>query len=120
MIVVDASAVVDRLLRGHGFDDDLVAPDLMPVECASAFARLERGGLLERVHADACVAAVRDLPVTLMSDRTLLPAAWSMRSSVAIADAFYVACALATGVPLLTHDRRLARSAERLGVVVQS
>lgn len=120
MIVVDASMVVDDLIAGRALDGPLVAPDHLFVECASAFARLARAGALDPSDADAAVRLLGDLPITLIPTRTLLATAWALRASVAISDAFYVACALVTGGTLLTHDRRLARAATAVGVDVQS
>lgn len=118
-VVVDASAVVDALLDGDLLDGDLLAPGHLPVECASAMARLERARLIDRNHADLRLRSLARMPVTLFPTSDLLTLAWSLRHAVSVSDSFYVACALAARRPLLTHDLRLARAAADLGVDVQ-
>jgi predicted nucleic acid-binding protein len=114
VIVVDASAVVDALLgtaRGRRvaahLDDALIAPDLLYVEVAWALARLLRAGSVEQREADHAIRGLVRMPVTSMSTSLLASRAWQLRERVRMTDAFYVACALAFGAPLLTTDARL-------------
>lgn len=116
MLVLDASAAVDLLLRTprgsrvahHVRADDLVAPELLDVEVCSAVARLQRAGTVERTAADAAVRRLATLPVRRIPHRLLLTAAWALRDRVRVADAFYVACASMTAGTLLTCDARLS------------
>jgi predicted nucleic acid-binding protein len=114
VIVVDASAVVDVLLEtGRGqrvaarLDDTLVAPELLYVEVCSALARLVRADAIEKRDADLAVRRVVRMPVTPMSNSLLTARAWQLRERVRMADAFYAACAMVFGAPLLTTDTRL-------------
>ncbi|HUG49473.1 MAG TPA: type II toxin-antitoxin system VapC family toxin [Terrimesophilobacter sp.] len=117
-IVVDASAIVDVLvgsprsaeLTAVMRDKTLIAPELLDVEVCSALARLERASTLTRAQADEALGLYLELPVRRISHRNLRHQAWSLRHAVRIADAFYLACAIALDAPLLTLDRRLARS----------
>jgi len=119
MLVVDASAVVDLLLRtprGERVaarltdDPEVVAPELVYVEVLSAVHRLVRAGILRGAEATQIVAELTVMPMRLWSHQTLLAGAWELRDRVRISDAFYVACAQALGLPLLTTDGRLARA----------
>jgi predicted nucleic acid-binding protein len=118
VIVVDASAVVD-LLRGDGLGrrvaahlgDALVAPDLLYVEVASAFARFVRTGSLDVRAADDALRRLARLAVTPTSTALLISRAWSLRDRVRVTDAFYVACAMAFRAPILTTDARLGAAA---------
>jgi predicted nucleic acid-binding protein len=124
-LVIDASALVDRLLRTDRArpveaamaDLDWVAPEVIDVEVVSAIRRRERGREItsERGHEalDALVAA----PIERFPHRPLVPVMWSLRHNVTAADATYVALARALGCPLLTTDRRLAAT-PGLGVTV--
>ena len=117
-MVVDASAVVD-LLRGDALGrrvaahlgDALVAPDLLYVEVASAFARFVRAGLLDVGAADAALRRLVRLAITTPSNGLLVSRAWQLRDRVRVADSFYVACAIAYRAPLLTTDSRLGAAA---------
>jgi len=118
VIVVDASAVVDLLLRkdlgrrvAAHLSDALVAPDLLYVEVCSAFARFVRAGSVDARAADDAVRRLARLPVTPTSSSLLMTRAWQLRDRVRMADAFYVACALAFRAPLLTTDSRLGAAA---------
>ncbi|MCB1247427.1 MAG: type II toxin-antitoxin system VapC family toxin [Acidimicrobiia bacterium] len=118
-VVVDASlvvgALVDRDIEGrwalallHG--NDLVAPHVLHGEVASALARLERSGRLSGEEATACVDEVRHVPVTLVPFDSLSDRIWELRNSLSIDDAWYVARAERSGMPLATLDGRVARS----------
>jgi predicted nucleic acid-binding protein len=117
-IVVDASAIIDVLVgspRSAGLsaamrDNTLIAPELLDVEVCSALARLERASVLTSAQADEALSLYLELPLQRISHRNLRHQAWSLRHSVRIADAFYLACAVALSAPLLTLDRRLIRS----------
>ncbi|HEY5223468.1 MAG TPA: type II toxin-antitoxin system VapC family toxin [Microbacteriaceae bacterium] len=119
MILVDASAIVDVITESPTSkrvlacmrDQDLIAPEIIDVEVCSAMARLERSGIITSAEADSALALYRELPLHRVRHYDPMSVAWQRRHSVRIADAFYVACALAVDAPILTLDQRLIRSA---------
>lgn len=121
MIVVDSSALVDL---GLGVRDraarviaaledaawDLAAPHLVDIEIVSAIRRLTLARVLDAEAAAVRLSSVQSLPVRRYPHVQLLPRIWELRTRVTAADAAYVALAEALDAPLLTTDRRLARS----------
>ena len=119
MIVVDASVVFDYLIhtddsaeierRFQIEDFDLHAPSHLPVELLSVFRRHVR--LPGIKHADEDV--VRDIlifPVEIHSHEYLVSRIWDLRHKITPHDAAYIALAEALDVPLLTRDRKFAKS----------
>ncbi|KGN38204.1 type II toxin-antitoxin system VapC family toxin [Knoellia subterranea] len=126
MIVLDASALVDVLVDAPTrlsieehlrSADEVLAPELLLIEAASALWRLQRGDLLTEADASEGVSALQRFPVTLVSHDLLLDHAWQLRHSHRITDAFYVALAAHLRVPLLTTDYRLARGVAGVSVI---
>lgn len=125
MIVVDASIVVDLVCTGTSIRtlaarveaEVLLAPDLLPVEVASALRGLERGGVLNAAALESAADDLARLPVDLQPTLPLVPRILALRANLTAYDAAYVALAAALGCPLLTHDRRLARAASGLCAV---
>lgn len=119
MIVVDASVVVDLLcnvgsssaLHRRLADEVLLAPDLLPVEVASALRGLNRRRGLTDTALEAAAVDLARLRVELHPSLPLIPHVLALRQNVTAYDAAYVALASVFGCPLLTHDRRLARAA---------
>ncbi|MBD0293273.1 MAG: type II toxin-antitoxin system VapC family toxin [Jiangellaceae bacterium] len=116
--VVDTSALVDLVVGsprgirvGQALTDEAIfVPELLDVEVASALVRLERAGEIDastanRAHQRSCA-----FPAERLSHALLRDAAWRLRSSLRIADAFYVACAELVSGTLVTTDARLARA----------
>jgi len=121
MIVVDASAVVEALLRtavASGlrrrlFDprQTLHAPHLIDVEVAQVVRRYAASGQIDDHRGRAALGDLADLPMHRHSHDVLLPRIWSLRANLTAYDAVYVALAEALDAPLLTCDRRLAGAA---------
>lgn len=119
LLVVDASVLVCGLcddgpagvavaeaLAGH----DLAAPELVRFEVANVLRRLEASGSLSRETADLAHGDLLDLPLQLWPYAPLAALAWSLRGSLTMYDAGYVALAGTLGVPLVTLDARLSRA----------
>jgi predicted nucleic acid-binding protein len=124
MLVVDASAVAELLLRRPGAtriedhiaerDHSLHAPHLLDVEVLSALRRLVAAGDASPARGDAAVADLLDLPIARYPHDLLAPRVWALRENFSAYDATYVALAESiteSGAPLLTADARLARAA---------
>jgi predicted nucleic acid-binding protein len=120
VIVVDASAVLEVLLKGPGRAlvearlrrsvGSLHAPHLLDVEVAHVLRRRERAGDLDEQRAAEALSDFLDIPILKYPHDLLLPRAWELRHSVTAYDAMYLALAEGLGAPLVTRDRRLARA----------
>lgn len=119
MLVVDASVLVEVLTDGPAADvsrarlaeaTDLIAPHLIDAEVLSVLQAHRRRGLLDETAALQAVDDLASWPGERWPHRPLLHRAWELRDGVRGYDALYVALAEAAGAPLLTLDRRLARS----------
>lgn len=129
MIVLDASAVVELLVRlplGDAVaarladpDTTLHAPDLLLVETAHVVRRFTLAGTLGPDDGRRVLTDLVDLGVQTYPHEPLLPRVWQLRDALTAYDATYVALAEALGARLLTTDARLDRAAGvRCDVVV--
>ena len=120
MIVSDASALLDLLLRRPAASDiqarveaelALHAPHLVDTEVLHALRRwVARGDLAPR-RAQEALEDLADLPLVRYPHPPLSARVWSLRERLSAHDATYVALAEGLGAALLTADRRLARGA---------
>lgn len=120
MIVVDASALVEALLRTNAakavdkrlFEtgETLHAPHLLDIEVAQVIRRYATIGDIDDARARAALADLADFPVRRYAHDFLLPRIWELRNNLTAYDAAYVALAEALDAPLLTRDQRLARA----------
>lgn len=118
MIVVDASAVIETLLRTPNAEavekrlfepsQTLHAPHLLDVEVAQALRRYAGNGEIDDERGRAALADLADFPLRRYPHDFLLPRVWDLRRNLTAYDAVYVALAEALDAPLLTCDRRLA------------
>jgi predicted nucleic acid-binding protein len=121
MIVVDASAVLEALLRTPAakavekwlFDprQTMHAPHLLDIEVAQVIRRYSAKGEIDSERGRAALADLADLPLHRYPHDFLLPRIWDLRNDLTAYDAAYVALAEALDAPLLTRDRRLAAAA---------
>jgi predicted nucleic acid-binding protein len=119
VIVIDCAAAVDALtaapatdqLRARLAEQELHAPALLDYEIVAALRGLVQGGHLSVPRAADALADYADLPVLRWpAADELRRRAFQLRGAVSAYDAAYVALAEALECPLLTRDRRLARS----------
>lgn len=120
MIVVDASALIEYLLRTQGAkpigvivtdpEADLHVPALCDIEVAAALRGLLLGGTMTVQRAGEALEDYLDLPLTRHGHTWHLPRVLELRENMSAYDAAYVALAERLGAPFLTADRRLARA----------
>ncbi len=121
MIVIDASAVLELLLRTPAAraverrlfapGETLHAPHLLDVEAAQVLRRYAAGGEIGEERGRAALADLADFPLRRHAHDFLLPRVWALRNNLTAYDAVYVALAEALGAVLLTRDQRLAAAA---------
>jgi predicted nucleic acid-binding protein len=121
VIVLDASAAVDLLLRREPRaswveewllepGQTLEAPHLIDLECASALRRNVLHGAVTASVADERLEVFRALRLRRYPHTQLLERIWELRNSMTPFDAAYVALAEALDAPLVTTDEALARA----------
>ena len=121
MIVVDASAMLEVLLRTPAaravekwlFDprQTLHAPHLLDIEVAQVIRRYAANREIDSERGRAALADLADIPLRRYPHDFLLPRIWDLRNNLTAYDAAYVALAEVLDAPLLTRDRRLAAAA---------
>ncbi len=127
MIVVDASALIEVLLRTSASPaverrlfasrQTLHAPHLLDVEVAQVIRRYVASGDIEAERGRTALTDLVQFPIRRYPHDVLLPRIWELRNNISAYDAAYVALAEALDAPLLTRDRRLAAAASPLSVV---
>jgi predicted nucleic acid-binding protein len=118
MIVVDASALLEMLLRTPAakkveerlFETQrtLHAPHLLDVEVAQVIRRYAAGGEIDSERGRGVLADLADFPIRRYPHDILLPRVWDLRNNLTAYDAVYIALAEALDATLLTRDHRLA------------
>jgi predicted nucleic acid-binding protein len=121
MIVVDASALLEVLLRTPAaqaveerlFDEGetLHTPHLADVEVAQVIRRYAAMGDIDGERGEAALDDLAVFPMQRYPHDFLLPRIWQLRNNLTAYDAVYVALAEVLEARLLTRDRRLAAAA---------
>lgn len=121
-LVVDASALVAQFVdegpSGRWVQETLAsvpgaaiaAPFLAQTEVAGVLRRLELAGRLDPAEAALAHQDLLDLGLSWWPYLPVATRVWSLRSSVTVPDAMYVALAEMLDAPLVTLDQRLARA----------
>jgi predicted nucleic acid-binding protein len=129
MIVIDASALVDWLLgtpRGPAVADHMRGPgfphtlDFAHLEVLSAFRTGLSAGRLVAERAELAVDDLVATPLELHSAAPFASRVWELRGTHTPYDAAYVALAEALRAPLVTTDRRLARSKGHRATIIEA
>lgn len=127
MIVVDASALLEVLLRTpageavesrlFGARQQLDAPHLLDIEIAQVLRRYAAAGEIDQERGRLALTDLADFPLRRYPHDFLLPRVWELRHNLTAYDAVYVALAQALDAALLTRDRRLAAIAGRFAQI---
>jgi predicted nucleic acid-binding protein len=120
VIVLDASAVVDLLIKPAMETGALrarirragivYAPHLMDAEVTNTLRRYLLRGQIDQVSARRAIRRLARMQVRWRPHKALLGRALALRDQLSAYDAIYVAMAEVTGATLLTRDARLARA----------
>lgn len=120
MIVLDASAVLELLLRTTGGvavseriaspNESLHTPHLLDLEVLQVLRRYGASGALSADRAQLALEDLAALDLERYPHEPLLGRVWQLRDNLTAYDAAYVALAEALAAPLLTFDVRLARA----------
>jgi predicted nucleic acid-binding protein len=120
MIVLDASAVVDLLIKPAAETNELRArvraaavvygPHLMDAEVTITLLRHVLHGRMDHVSARRALRRLAAMRLRLWPHQPFLGRALGLRHQLTAYDAIYVAMAEATGATLLTRDAGLARA----------
>lgn len=118
MIVVDASAILELLLRTPAAPEvesrlfapnvTLHAPHLLDVEVAQVLHRYQLAGDITAERGAEALSDLADMPITRYPHYPFLPRMWELRENITAYDAAYIALAEVLVAPLLTRDSRLA------------
>lgn len=124
MIVIDASALLEVLLRtpsGQAVETRLFeeprhtlhAPHLLDVEVAQVLRRYATMGEIDDQRGTEALADLADFPIRRYPHDFLLTRVWTLRNNFTAYDAVYVALAEALNARLLTRDQRLVAAVHR-------
>jgi predicted nucleic acid-binding protein len=120
MIVVDASCVVEIILRRPKYaaiserllsGEELCAPHLIDIEACHAIRRLWLDGDISAARGQAALEDLADAPIKRLPHVDLIASIWKLRTNLSAYDAAYVALAEALDAPLATCDKKLAAAA---------
>jgi predicted nucleic acid-binding protein len=121
VIVVDASALIEALLRPEAAESlarrlyaprqTLHAPHLVDAEVAQVVRRYTMSGAIDHERGRAALKDLADFPIHRHPHALLLSRVWDLRNNLSAYDGIYVALAEALDAPLLTRDQRLAAAA---------
>lgn len=114
-MVLDASAAIEAVLGSAEWTmgDDFHAHAGLDIEVLAVLRRKTIRDDLPPHLAREALDVFCELQIARHPLRRLMPRIWTLRNDVSAYDAGYVALAEALGFPLLTLDRRLAKTATR-------
>ena len=120
MIVADASAILEMLLRTPGAaaiearvfrrGETLHTPALLDVEVAQVLRRYVSRGEVAPGRARSALDLLLGFPMERYTHEPLLSRIWDLRTNLTAYDAAYVALAEGLRAPLVTCDARLANA----------
>jgi predicted nucleic acid-binding protein len=121
VIVIDASVLVEALVRGGAtgasaralLSENLAwaAPEHLTVEAFSAVRRLAAGGKITTAQAELALLDLTAVEVDTVPVSELIDVMWDLRHAVSGYDAAFVALARRRNLTLVTADLKLAAAA---------
>jgi predicted nucleic acid-binding protein len=127
VIVADASAIIEILLRAHlsekcadvilAPEEIVCAPYLLDVEVAHVLRRYARNADISPERGLEALNDLRDFPIVRYPHEPLLDRMWDLRNNLTAYDASYIALSEAIDAPLVTCDSRIARAHGHAAVV---
>ena len=118
MIVLDASAAIDWLLRTsagitidqriYSRSESVHVPHVLDLEVAQVLRRFVREGSLSSGRADEALQDLMLARFTRYPHLQLLPRIWQLRHNLTAYDGAYISLAELLNVPLITRDRRMS------------
>jgi predicted nucleic acid-binding protein len=118
LIVVDASALIEILLRTERADrlmerafsgsEQMHAPQLLDIEVTQVLRRLVRQKDIAPSRAAQALEDLANLLIERHDHQPMVQRIWQLRDSLSAYDGTYVALAEALAAPLLTCDAKLA------------
>lgn len=119
-LVVDASVALKWVLLEEDRDraiallteDELIAPDLLHIECANTLTMRVRRGLISSTDAVDALQVILTAPVLIRPSASLVAKAHalSVELSRTAYDSLYLALAVAEGAILVTADAKFANA----------
>ena len=118
MVVVDTSALIDALIGGPydqlrerlAAEPEYAVPELTDLEFHEALRGLVRSRAVQPERAETAREDYGMMTLDRFPHTPFLDRVWELRGQLTAYDACYVALAEALEIPLVTTDRRLARS----------
>jgi predicted nucleic acid-binding protein len=117
LIVVDASAILEVLLRtpaAEAIEERIFAPEttihaphLIDLEIAQVLRRYVRSSQLKPERGSQALQDLQAFPLNRYPHEPFLARIWELRHNVTAYDAAYLALAEALPAPLVTRDTRL-------------
>ena len=115
-LIERAEALIQRI--ESVLPQPLAAPAHVDAEILSALRGMSVGGIVAAEAVDIALEAWSRTAVVRLATPPLMRRAWGLRHNLSAYDALYVAAAESLGVPLVTHDARIAK-APGIGCVVE-
>ncbi|RME28036.1 MAG: PIN domain-containing protein [Deltaproteobacteria bacterium] len=117
MIVLDASAVIELLLRTPtgariagriaAPEESLHAPCVLDLEVVQVLRRYTTAGAITAAEAEQALRDLAELDINRYEHEPFVPRIWQLRHNLTAYDACYVALSEALEAPLLTCDNRI-------------
>ena len=118
MIVVDASVIIELLLRTEAAEKiedrllsqvrSLCAPHLLDLEVSQVLRRYTATGDIAAERGLEALRDLGDLPIYRYPHSFLLERVWELRHNITAYDAAYISLAESLPAPLITRDVRLS------------